>query len=134
MNLQHSVTFLSLIYFHLNAGQPLVAVLLAIPAYLCCIIMGYICGAITLNLPGNSKYLINLLSLVYWIIWIVVMGSFYSSEYKPYVYTFVAIFFVLDMLFDMLETLLMYFTIKQETRQIRLFRALSRWLSYRGFY
>lgn len=96
--------------------------------------MGYICGAITLNLPGNTKYLINLLSLIYWIIWVIVMGSFYSSEYKPYVYTFVAIFFVLDMIFDMLETLLMYFTIKQETRQIRLFRALSKWLSYRGFY
>jgi hypothetical protein len=28
----------------------------------------------------------------------------------------------------------MYFTIKQESRQIRMFRLLSRWLSYRGFY
>ncbi len=96
--------------------------------------MGYICGAIVVNLPGKTKYLINLLTIVYWIIWIAVMGSFYSNDYKPYVYTFAIIFFVLDLIFDFLETLLMYFTIKQDTRQIKLFRALSKWFSYRGFY
>jgi len=91
-----------LIYFHLSAGQPLVAVLLAIPAYICTIILGYLCGLITLKLPGNTKYLINILTIVYWVIWVVVMADFYSNEYKPYVYTFVVIFFVVDMLFDFL--------------------------------
>lgn len=134
VNLQHSVTFLILVYFHLNAGSPLAAVLLAIPAYICCLVMGYLCGAIVINLPGKTKYLINILTLVYWIIWIVVMGQFWSAEYKPYVYVFVIIFFVLDMILDLLETLLMYFTIKQDTRQVKLFRALAKWLSYRGFY
>ena len=118
----------------LPAGQPMVAVLLAIPAYICTVIMGYLCGVTTLKLPNNTKYLINILTIVYWVIWVVVMADFTSNDYKPYVYTFVVIFFALDMLFDFLETLLMYFTIKQDTRQIRLFRALSKWLSFRGYY
>ncbi len=134
VNIQHSITFLSLIYFHLPGGQALVAVLLAIPAYICTIIMGYLCGILTLKLPGNTKYLINILTIAYWIIWVVVMADFITTEYKPYVYTFVVIFFFLDMLFDFLETLLMYFLIKQDTRQIKLFKALSKWLSFRGYY
>ena len=64
--------------------------------------MGYICGAIVVNLPGNTKYLINIVTLIYWFIWVPVMAMFYSSEYKPYVYVFVVIFFALDMLFDLL--------------------------------
>ena len=38
------------------------------------------------------------------------------------------------MLSEFLETLLIYFTIKQDTRQIGLFRTLSKWLSFRGYY
>jgi hypothetical protein len=102
VNLQHSVTFLVLVYFHLGANQPLLAVVLAIPAYLCTLVMGYLCGAATLRLPGKTKYLINLVTLAYWAIWIPVMGMFYSEEYKPYVYTFIIIFFVLDMVLDLL--------------------------------
>ena len=64
--------------------------------------MGYICGIITLKLPGNSKYLINIITLTYWIIWIVVMADFITTEYKPYVYTFVVIFFFLDMLLTLI--------------------------------
>ena len=64
--------------------------------------MGYICGIITLKLPGNTKYLINVITIGYWIIWIIVMADFTTTEYKPYVYTFVVIFFFLDMLFDFL--------------------------------
>ena len=89
------------------------AVVLAIPGYFCTLIMGYICGAIVLKLPGNSKYLINLVTLFYWFIWVPVMNMFTSAEYKPFVYVFVVIYFGLDMILDCLETLLMYFTIKQ---------------------
>ena len=134
VNLQHSITFLVLIYFNLAAGQPLIAVVLAIPAYICTLIMGYLCGALVLILPGKTKYLINIVTLLYWILWIALMNIFKSTEYKPYVYTFFIIFFVLDMVLDLLETLLMYFTIKQESRQIKLFQVLAKWLSYRGYY
>jgi len=79
VNSQHSVTFLTLIYYHLSAGQPLVAVLLAIPAYICTVIMGYLCGMFTLKLPGNWNYCINLFTLGYWIIWVAVMGQFTSA-------------------------------------------------------
>lgn len=134
VNSQHSVTFLSLIYFNLSSGQPLVAVLLAIPAYICTLVMGYICGMVSLRLVGSWKYAINVVSLGYWVLWVAIMGRFSSLEYKPYVFTFVFIFIFLDLLIDFLETLLMYFTIKQDERQIRLFQALSKWLSYRGYY
>lgn len=134
VNLQHSVTFLILVYFHLAASQPLLAVVLAIPAYLCTLIMGYICGAITVKLPGKTKYLINIITPLYWILWVALMNIFTSTEYKPYVYTFIIIFFVIDMTLDFLETLLMYFTIKQEDRQAKLFQVLAKWLSYRGYY
>jgi hypothetical protein len=113
VNLQHSITFLTLVYFHLEAGKPLIAVLLALPAYLCTVIMGYLCGIFTLKATGKWKYMVNLLALGYWILWVAVMANFYSEEYKPYVYTFAVLFFILDMLLDFLETLLMYFTIKQ---------------------
>lgn len=134
VNSQHSITFLTLIYFRLPGGQPLVAVLLAIPAYICTVIMGYLCGILTLKLPGKSKYLINIFTIGYWVLWVAIMSSFVAYEYAPYVFTFAIIFFLIDMLIDFLETLLMYFTIKQESRQIKLFKALSRWLSYRGYY
>ena len=123
-----------LIYFRLSPGQPIVAVILGLPAYICTLIMGYICGAIVVNLKGSLKYLINIVTLLYWFIWVPLMGMFNSNEYKPYVYVFVIIFFAVDMLLDSLETLLMYFTIKQESKQIKLFQVLSKWLSYRGFY
>jgi len=64
--------------------------------------MGYICGAIVVKLTDGLKYLINLVTLIYWFIWVPVMGMFHSSEYKPYVYVFVIIFFVVDMILDML--------------------------------
>lgn len=134
INTEHGVTFLTLIYFHLPGGQPLIAILLAVPAYICTIIMGYLCGILTLKIPGNCKYMLNLITLGYWILWVAVMQRFISDGYQPYVFTFVIIFFFLDMLIDFLETLLMYFTIKQDERQIKLFKALSRWLSYRGYY
>jgi hypothetical protein len=60
----------------LPGGQPLIAVLLAIPAYFCTVIMGYICGILTLKLPGKTKYLINLITLGYWILWVPIMSSF----------------------------------------------------------
>ena len=113
VNCQHSVTMITLIYFKLPAGQPIVAILLAIPAYICTIILGYICGTVVIHLPGYAKYLINLVSLGYWIIWVAAMSSFTSSEYKPYVFIFTVIFLLIDMIIDFLETLLMYFTIKQ---------------------
>ena len=104
---------ITLIYFKLPAGQPIVAILLAIPAYICTIILGSICGTVVIHLPGYAKYLINLVSLGYWIIWVAAMSSFTSSEYKPYVFIFTVIFLLIDMIIDFLETLLMYFTIKQ---------------------
>lgn len=112
-NLQHSVTFLVLIYFNFAGGQALAAVILAIPAYLCTIGMGYICGLMVVCLPGHTKYLVNLFPLGYWAMWIALFPRFASDDYKPFVYTFMLIFFGVDMLIDLLETLLMYFTIKQ---------------------
>lgn len=54
------------------------AIGLAVPAYFCTIIMGYIVGAIFRALPGKSKYLINLFSLGYWVLWVFLMRLFNS--------------------------------------------------------
>jgi len=134
VNMQHGLTFLVLIYFHLTGGQPLAAVLLAIPAYICTLIAGYICGFIVRCLSGHWKYLINILTIGYWALWIALFPLFYSEDYKPFVIAFVVIFLAIDLLIDCLETLLMYFTIKQEEKQLKLFKYLSKWLSYRGYY
>ena len=64
--------------------------------------MGYICGILTLVLPGWSKYAINLFVVGYWVLWIVLMPKFLSEEYQPYVYIFAIVFFIIDLLIDVL--------------------------------
>lgn len=113
VNLQHGVTFLTLIYFNLNADLGVAAVALAIPGYLCTVLAGYICGFIFRTLPTKFKYLINLISLGYWILWVFLMRLFLSDEYKSFLVTFVIIFFIVDLIIDSLETLLVYFAIRQ---------------------
>lgn len=111
--------------------------MLVIPAYLCCVVMGYIVGGVFRSLPGNLKYLINLLALGYWILWILVMKIISVSEskqYRFYILVFAILSFFLDMVIDALETLLVYFAIKQEEKQISLFNCLAKWLSFRGYY
>lgn len=137
VNMQHIITFLTLIYFNLPAQQEVAAIALVIPAYLCCVIMGYLVGAVFRMLPGNFKYLINLLSLGYWILWIFVMkimSNNPSKQYRLFILVFAILSFFLDMVIDALETLLVYFAIKQEEKQVALFNCLARWLSYRGYY
>lgn len=73
VNMQHIITFLTIIYFKLPGSFPIAAIALVIPGYLCTVIMGYICGAIFRFLPGHFKLLINLISLGYWILWIFLM-------------------------------------------------------------
>lgn len=102
VNCQHSVTIMVLIYFRFAAGQPIAAILLAIPGYLVTIILGYLCGLLVLKLPKYTKYLINLVTLGYWAIWIALMPKFLSNEYKPYIYIFALIFFLIDMTIDFL--------------------------------
>jgi hypothetical protein len=99
--------------------------------------MGYIVGGVFRSLPGNLKYLINLLALGYWILWILVMKIISVSEskqYRFYILVFAILSFFLDMVIDALETLLVYFAIKQEEKQISLFNCLAKWLSFRGYY
>ena len=134
VNLQHGITFLTLCYFNLQADNEVSAVALAVPAYLATIVMGYICGALFRFLPGRSKYLINIVAVGYWILWVILMRNFVSSEYKLFLLVFAIIFFVIDLLLDGLEMLLVYFSIKQGEKQVSLFNCLSRWLSLRGYY
>jgi hypothetical protein len=131
------ITFLTVIYFNLPGGQPVAAIALVIPAYICTILMGYICGSIFRCLPTNTKYMINLFSLGYWVLWIFLMKSMAdkpSNEYRLFILVFTVLSFVLDLVFDSLETLLVYFSIKQEEKQLTLFNCLAKWLSWRGFY
>lgn len=102
VNLQHGITFLTLIYFNLGANNPVIAVVLAVPAYLCTIIMGYICGALVLFLPGITKYFINLISIGYWILWVALMPMFLDPLYYPYIYIFAIVFILIDILIDFL--------------------------------
>jgi hypothetical protein len=122
LNTQHSITFLTLIYFNLDPGHPVVAVVLGVPAYFCTIIMAYIFGCFTLlKIPMWFKYGINLIAVGYWILWVSLMPRFKSQEYQPYVYIFAIVFFVIDMLVDLLEMFMVYFTIKQSDRQMKMF-------------
>jgi len=50
------------------------------------------------------------------------------------VYIFAIVFFVIDMIIDMLEMFMVYFTIKQSDRQMKMFECLAAWLSKRGYY
>lgn len=139
VNMQHIITFLTLIYFNLPGGLPVAAIALVIPGYLCTIVMGYIVGALFRILPGNMKYLINLFSLGYWILWIFLMkimnnNGINSKDYRLYILVFSILSFFLDMVIDALETLLVYFAIKQQEKQVSLFNCLAKWLSLRGYY
>lgn len=67
------------------------------------------------------KYGINLIAVGYWILWVSLMPRFKSQEYQPYVYIFAIVFFVIDMLVDLLEMFMVYFTIKQSDRQMKMF-------------
>jgi hypothetical protein len=99
----------------LGSDKEIVAILLAIPAYLCSVIMGYIIGAIFRILPGHFKYLINILSLGYWLLWIFLMKILSSSDsrqYRLFILVFAILSFFLDMIIDALETLLVYFAIR----------------------
>jgi len=102
LNLQHGVTFLTLIYFNLVANNPVIGVVLAIPVYFCTVIMGYICGALVLFLPGALKYLINLIAIGYWILWVALMPIFLDTLYYPYIYIFAVVFILIDFLVDFL--------------------------------
>lgn len=114
--MQHIVTFLTLVYFNFPGGQPVAAIALVVPAYLCTIIMGYICGTVFRLLPGNMKYIVNVFSLGYWVLWIFLMrlmGTKSSSDYRLFILVFSILSFFLDMVIDLLETLLVYFSIRQ---------------------
>jgi hypothetical protein len=101
-----------LFYFSKDLGD-VIAIVLVIPAYICCVIMGYIVGAIFRYLPGHFKYLINILSIAYWIIWITQMPKM-ASKYNLFILVLAILTFFVDMVIDALETLLVYFAIKQE--------------------
>jgi hypothetical protein len=114
--MQHIITFLTLLYFKLPPDSEIIAIVLAIPAYLCSVIMGYIIGAIFKILPGHFKYIINILSLGYWLLWIFLMKILSSSgsiQYRLYILVFAILSLFLDMIIDALETLLVYFAIRQ---------------------
>lgn len=96
--------------------------------------MGYVCGVLTLVLPGWFKYSINLLVLGYWVLWIALMPRFRSQEYQPYVYIFAIVFVVIDLVVDFLEMFMVYFSIVKSERQNRMFQCLAAWLSKRGYY
>ena len=134
MNLQHGVTFLSLVYFDLEPGYEIGAIGAAVGAYFLTIIMGYIVGCIFKFLPHKTKYGINVVSLGYWILWVVLMRNFKSSEYKLFLLVFAVIFFLIDLLLDAFEMLLVYFAIRQGESDVSIFQCLARWLSLRGYY
>ena len=62
------------------------------------------------------------------------MRIFISAEYKLFLLVFAIIFFLIDLVLDGLEMLLVYFSIKQGETQVSLFNCLARWLSFRGYY
>lgn len=134
VNGQHGITMLTLIYFNLPDNEDVIAIVLAIPSYLCTVILSYLCGLISLKLKGYWKYLINLWTICYWILWVALMSRFVAPKYLNFIIVFAVVFFLIDMIMDSLETLLIYFSIKQGEEQIRLFACLAKWLSYRGFY
>lgn len=136
VNTEHIVTFLTLCYFNLPGSLPIVAIVLMIPAYLCTVVMGYIIGAIFRALPGNFKFLINILSLGYFILWFFlmrIMTTSASKEYRLFIVVFSVLSFFLDLVIDGFETLAVYFSIRQEN-QVALFQCLAKWLSLRGYY
>jgi hypothetical protein len=104
-------------YFNFGPNQEVVAIVLVIPAYICSVIMGYIIGAVFRYLPGHFKYLINILSIGYWIIWITLMPRMAErnqNQYRLFIIVLAVLTFFVDMVIDALETLLVYFAIKQE--------------------
>jgi len=96
--------------------------------------MGYICGVLTLVIPGYFKYLINLIVLGYWILWIALMPRFKSQDYQPYVYIFAIVFFAIDLVIDSLEMFMVYFSIIKSQKQTKMFECLAAWLSKRGYF
>lgn len=105
VNMQHIISFLTIIYVNLPGSLPVAAIALVIPAYICTVIMGYICGALFRNLPGRLKWLINLFSLGYWILWIFVMKDMSikpSKEYRLFILVFSILSFFLDLTIDAL--------------------------------
>lgn len=111
----------------------MVAVVIGIPAYFCTIIMGYICGVLTIVIPGWFKYLINLFVLGYWILWVALMPRF-SHEYQPYVIIFAVVFFAIDLTIDCLEMFMVHFSIIKTNKQSIMFECLAAWLSKRGYF
>lgn len=73
VNLQHGITFLTLIYFNLPSELEVAAIALAIPAYLCTVVAGYICGFIFRVLPEKFKALITVVGVGYWVLWVFLM-------------------------------------------------------------
>jgi hypothetical protein len=74
--------------------------------------MGYIIGAVFRYLPGHFKYLINILSIGYWIIWITLMPRMAErnqNQYRLFIIVLAVLTFFVDMVIDALETLLVYF-------------------------
>lgn len=74
LNLQHTLTFLIIFYAILpkNPSVPnsgVMAIGLVVPAYIINILLNYGFGWIKNKLPGKFKLLINLVAVVYWVIW-----------------------------------------------------------------
>ena len=43
-------------------------------------IMGYICGFLVKILPNITKYLINIITIGYWVLWIALRASSYNED------------------------------------------------------
>lgn len=74
LNLQHTLTFLIIFYGILpkDSSKPnsgVMAIGLVVPAYIINILLNYGFGFIKNKLPGNFKFLINIVPILYWILW-----------------------------------------------------------------
>lgn len=102
LNCQHGVTILTVSYYTLPADQEIIAILIGLACYFATIVMGYLCGFMVVCLPSYFKYLINIITFGYWVLWIILMRQFTSSEYKLYVLVFMFLFLCVDLLLDAL--------------------------------
>lgn len=132
LNLQNPTTMLVLLYSAVNADSNTVVVwsiLLAIPSYFLNIILAYIYGTCKKFFKGKWKWAINVMPVVYWIIWFFVMPRI--TIHRVYLIIFSVVLIAIDLIVDALECCIMYFVIKEQNP---FFDCIAPVLAYRGYY
>lgn len=116
LNLQHCLFYLVVLY---NAApqvrQALLAILLVIPSYILNILSCYLFGFFKNRLPGNWKFVINIVPPCYWVGWFFLINSWTdvnSPNYQTYLIIFTIVCMFLDQVFDLLQMMIMFFVLR----------------------